>query len=74
MPLTISKEINSKETKHHTYNVQYPMLDASLNKIHGVGVGTQKFEQSKMLDIIDEDFRFQTQHKWFLEKFWDIET
>ena len=63
MPLTISKGINSKETKHQTCNVQHPMIDASLNEIHGVGVGTQKFEQSKMLDIIDEGFRFQTPHK-----------
>ena len=63
MSLTISKEINSKETKQQTCNVQHPMLDASLNEIHGVGVGTQKFEQSKMIDIIDEDLRFQTPHK-----------
>ena len=39
------------------------MLDASLNKIHKVGVGTQKLGQSKMLDIIDEDFRFPIPQK-----------
>ena len=66
--------MNSKKTKHQTCNVQYSMLDASLNEIHDVGVGTPKFEQLKMIDIIDEDFRFQTPHKWFLENFQDIVT
>ena len=42
IPLIISKEINSKETKHQTCNVQYSMIDASLNEIHEVGVLNSK--------------------------------